>query len=470
MTQSTSSEKIPVTVDRSLLLFEQETANIRRLIWLYILLWVIEGGLRRWFLPGLATPLLLIRDPVMIAIYCLAISKGLFPANGFIMIGALLAVTSFLNAMLLGHGNALIAFYGVRCDFFSIPLIFIMGKVLHRKHLFALARVAVWVAIPYTILMVGQFYEPQDSWINHGVGDSSDGAGFDGALGHYRPPGTFTFITGPSQLYPLFTACWCLLILAGQIPGWLALASGAAILVAMPISISRLFFFNVAIVAVVGIVAMVARSRFSLGIFLRITAVSVLLPLVAFQVPAFKDGMDAFADRWETSTTDQGGIEGSIVDRMAGDLFGAFDQATMKSLGTGFSTNVGQKLLTGDVGFGASEGEWGRLLYDNGLVLGTMLILYRTCLAGFIVWAAIKGWQRRQPQALVFASAGFLLILNGQWGQASTQGAATILAGLTLAAAAKDRKKKAKKTTRPDSSIINDSDSRPQKQITNATI
>jgi hypothetical protein len=72
MTSTAPSEKSePVLLKkrrRPPLDFEQQTAGIRRLIWLYLVLWLIEGGLRRWFLPGLATPLLLIRDPLVVAI------------------------------------------------------------------------------------------------------------------------------------------------------------------------------------------------------------------------------------------------------------------------------------------------------------------------------------------------------------------------------------------------------------------
>ena len=147
---------------------ERQTRLIRNLIWLYIVLWLIEGALRRWFLPGLASPLLLIRDPVVIAIYCIAVSSGLFPVNGFVIWGALLALLSFVNAMVMGHGNILVALYGVRCDFIHVPLIFVMGKVLREKDLIAMAKVAVWVAVPYTALLVAQFYQPQDAWVNRG--------------------------------------------------------------------------------------------------------------------------------------------------------------------------------------------------------------------------------------------------------------------------------------------------------------
>src|ERR1035438_1801785 len=155
MPLASPSEEIapPATVSlrkrqRPQLDFNRQTEGIRRLIWLYLILWLIEGGLRRWFLPGLATPLLLVRDPLVVAIYWLAWSKNLFPTNGFIITGVILAFLTFASALMVGHGNPLVALYGVRCDFLHVPLIFIMGRVLRQKDLVALARVSVWLVIP----------------------------------------------------------------------------------------------------------------------------------------------------------------------------------------------------------------------------------------------------------------------------------------------------------------------------------
>ncbi len=417
--------------------FAKQTEGIRRLIWLYLVLWLIEGGLRRWFLPGLATPLLLIRDPLVVVIYFLAASKNLFPANGFIVSGAILAVLTFVNALALGHGNPVVALYGVRCDFLHVPLIFIMARVLRQKDLVTLAKAAMWLVIPYTALLVMQFESPQDAWVNRGVGGSLDGAGFTGALDKFRPPGTFSFITGPAELYPIFAACWFALAIARKIPIWLMIASGAAILIAVPVSISRGLFLSVALVTITGIVALSVGGRLSGGIFFRVIVAAIILPILALQLPGFKDGLEAFGARWESATTDaDGGFKGAIVDRVSDDLFGSFNGVRTVGAGTGFSTNVGQKLLTAEVGFGGSEGEWGRLLYDNGFILGSLLVVYRIALAGSIVFAALRAWQRRSPQGLVFASAAFFVLLNGQWGQATSLGAAMIAGGLALAASA----------------------------------
>lgn len=413
----------------------QQKRLIRNLIWLYLILWLIEGGLRRWFLPGLASPLLLIRDPVVIAIYALAVSNNLFPVNGFVVWGGLLALLSFINALLLGHGNLFVALYGVRCDFLHVPLIFIMGKSLQKHDFLRLAKFAMWLAVPYTLLLVAQFYKPQDAWVNRGVGGSLDGAGFDGAMDRFRPPGTFSFITGPALLYPLFTACWFALMLARRLPLWLMATAGGAILIAIPISISRTLFLSVAIVAMAGLGALFAGGRFSIRLVMQLALVVVAFYLIAGQSLVFKDGMEAFLARWQGATDDQGGFKEAIVDRVLNDLFGSFSGIKGFGQGTGFSTNVGQQLATQHVGFGGAESEWGRLLYDNGIALGSLLIGYRILLAGSIMFAAYRAWQWRLPLGLVFAAACFFPVLNGQWGQATTLGAAVIGGGLTLAAA-----------------------------------
>jgi hypothetical protein len=380
--------------------------------------------------------LLLIRDPVALAIYWIAASNRLFPINRFFIVGLILAWLSIVNAMTMGHGNLFVALYGARCDFLHVPLIFIMGKVLRRRDIIALAKVALWVSVPFTLLLVAQFYEPQDAWVNRGVGGSMDGAGFDGALDHFRPPGTFSFITGPSLLYPLFTACWFALLLLRRLSLWIMIASSGAILVSIPISISRTLFLNVVIVGLAGVAGLIRGGRLSFKLVAQFALLAISLYVLAGFSLAFKDGMEAFSARWETATTNQGGFKEAIVDRVVDDLIGNLGGVKGNGMGTGFSTNVGQKSLTSEVGFGGSEGEWGRLFYDNGYILGSLLVAYRIALACSIAFAALRAWRRGSTVSLVFAAACFQMLLHGHWGQTTMLGAAVIGGGLTLAAAA----------------------------------
>jgi len=411
--------------------------SIRRLIWLYIILWLIEGGLRRWFLPGLATPLLVIRDPIAIAIYGYAWSKGVFPKNLFVVFGIILFGLEIACAIVLGHGNLPAAIYGARCDFLHIPMIFIIGKVLTHKQLTNLCKWTAWIAIPYSAILIMQFYSPQDAWINRGVGGSLEGAGFDGAMGRYRPPGTFSFISGPTLLYPLLTACWWAVFMNRKVNTVILIASLLAIVIAIPVSISRGLFIGVLLVMISGLAAMISKGRISLSLVIQVAAILIAVLLLSNRIPAFKDGMEAFGSRWEASTTNQGGVKTALLDRFIDGLFqfASHQEMSLFGAGSGYSTNVGQMMIASTRGFGGSEGEWGRLTYDNGVVLGGIVILYRIALALWVLKEAIKGWSNGYPMALAFAAASILPLLNGQWGQASSLGASVIAGGLTLAAA-----------------------------------
>ena len=52
--------------------------QLRYLIWGYILLLILEGALRKWFLPQLSDALLLCRDPIILLSYALAIKDVFF--------------------------------------------------------------------------------------------------------------------------------------------------------------------------------------------------------------------------------------------------------------------------------------------------------------------------------------------------------------------------------------------------------
>jgi hypothetical protein len=59
----------------------RQLKNIKKGIWVYIILLIIEGGLRRWVIPGLASPLLLVRDVVGIYLLIIAYNNKYYPTN-----------------------------------------------------------------------------------------------------------------------------------------------------------------------------------------------------------------------------------------------------------------------------------------------------------------------------------------------------------------------------------------------------
>src|SRR5438105_1344391 len=120
------SEARPVARQDGSVQTPSDLVTVKRLIWLYFWLMMIEGALRKWILPGWSNPLLLVRDPVVILIYIFAGIAGVFPRNGFVNWIAGLSVVSLLISEIGGQGNLLVTLFGFRTNFLHLPLIFLI--------------------------------------------------------------------------------------------------------------------------------------------------------------------------------------------------------------------------------------------------------------------------------------------------------------------------------------------------------
>src|SRR5690606_6222400 len=175
--------------------------TLKKGIWVYFLLLIFEGALRKWFLPFLAAPLLVVRDPVAIWLIYMAWKHNVIKANIYVLLMIFFTIISVSTALLFGHGSMIVALYGARITLIHFPVIFIIGKVFTHEDVVKMGRVLLMIAIPMTVLIALQFYSPQSAWVNRGVGGDMEGAGFSGGLGYFRPPGTFSFTTGNVMFY-----------------------------------------------------------------------------------------------------------------------------------------------------------------------------------------------------------------------------------------------------------------------------
>lgn len=132
-------------------------AKYRMAIWIYLFLLIFEGAIRKWVLPQLATPLLLVRDPIVIWLYCIAMQKG-WLKNTYVKVMCFVSSISLILTLVAGHHNLFVAFFGWRIYFFHFPMIFIMAKLLSRNDLLKMGRFILYVSIPMTILIIMQFH------------------------------------------------------------------------------------------------------------------------------------------------------------------------------------------------------------------------------------------------------------------------------------------------------------------------
>src|SRR5438067_352174 len=103
--------------------------TLKRLVWLYFWLLIFEGALRKWVFPQFANPLLIVRDPVVIAIYLMAVRDGVWPRSNFVICIIGLGVVTFLGALLASQFYPLVALFGLRSNFLHLPLIFLLPQI-----------------------------------------------------------------------------------------------------------------------------------------------------------------------------------------------------------------------------------------------------------------------------------------------------------------------------------------------------
>ncbi|MGE9296172.1 MAG: hypothetical protein ACQKBV_07810 [Puniceicoccales bacterium] len=414
----------------------QAQTLIRLLLWGYIVLLIFDGALRKWFVPALSDVFLVSRIPVMLAIYALAFQSRLFVVNGFVIGAALLATVTFPLGV-IAHGSPVVATYGLLVNFLPIPLIFIIPKVFDRDDVEKVGLFFLYLVLPMTLLIGLQFYAPQSAWVNRSVG-GVEGAGFDGALGRFRPPGTFSFITGVAQFYTLaFAFFLAQYVNRKTLPQWLLLTLGAAFVMAIYGSISRLLAISVAVVFVACVAGLAINGRKMHSIF-TVGLALIGCFAIASQFTYFSDGFDTFMARWEQAKGgEDGSVEEAIIGRVVGDFTHPFTYADYFDLigsGLGIGTNIGAKFTTGSMGFTVGEGEWSRIIGELGILFGALYIVYRIALTAFLGLFALSSLRRNNLLPWLLWASGAFTIVSGQWGQQTTNGFVILTAGLVLAA------------------------------------
>lgn len=413
-------------------------------IWLYFWLLIFEGALRKWFLPGLATPLLIVRDPVAIGLIFMAWKRGVLFINGYIIGMTLIGVLGIYTAIFLGHGNLTVALFGARILLFHFPLMFVIGAIFKYDDVIKLGKATLLISIPMAILIGLQFYSPQSAWVNRGVGGDMAGAGFDGAMGYFRPPGTFSFTNG-LHLFFGFAGIFVVYfwLNADGINRLLLLAATAGLLAAIPFSISRSLLLFVALDIAFAAFASFRNPRYA-GRLLLLLLGGLLVIAILSQLSFLQTPLEAFTSRFTSASDVEGGLKGSLGNRWLGGLLEAltesFDQPFW-GYGLGMGTNAGSTLLTGGSrAFLIAEGEWGRVIGELGPLLGLAMILLR---AGLSIEFCVIGYRKlAEGNFLPWTLLGYVLMMvpQAQWAQPTALGFSTLIGGLFLASLQKNKK------------------------------
>lgn len=419
--------------------------NIRRLIWLYFWLLLFEGALRKWVVPGLSNPLLIVRDPVVIAIFMLSLRARVFPRNAWVISLGIIGVLSVLLSalvMVLQWGLppksvAFITGYGFRSNFLHLPLIFVMAKVLRMEDVKRFGWWTLALSVPMTLLLAAQFQASPDAWLNRTAG--GEGEMITSALGKVRTAGTFSYVLGVVAFYALVTGYLIWAALRGEVyKTWLLAAASGALVIGIAVSGSRSVVGAVAVVvACVGLVMFLRPA--AVNRFGQTLVVALIFGLIITRLPIFKEGFNVLSTRFiEVAEATDKSVSAGIVERVfSGFGEGAYvlTKAPFLGYGLGIGTNAGARFLTGRQMFLLSEGEWSRIFLESGPLLGLAYVVWRCGLVVFVGLLCIRSIKREgNVLPILLFSYSSLALINGQLGQPTVLGFAVFASGLALAA------------------------------------
>ena len=216
-----------------------------------------EGALRKWIFPGLSTPLLVVRDPVLLLMYALALAKGVFPRGMFIVWITGISLLGLAFSLIGSKAPLFVQMYGFRADFLHLPLVFLIPNIFDRDDL---RKVGLWtliVGLPMAPAGPPAIRQRRGSRFNVGAG--GEGTMLDAAYDRIRPSGTFSFSNGLGDFSGLLAAFCIYGLLQSKIfPRLVWLASMPALAVMILLSGSR---------GAVGLVVVVLASVFVVCLF-----------------------------------------------------------------------------------------------------------------------------------------------------------------------------------------------------------
>jgi hypothetical protein len=375
------------------------------LVFLIYILMLVEGPLRKWFAPGLATPIYFLRDPVVIFLYAYCLHGRLIVFDGWartwLTFAAIVSLIGIIPYMLESvDGRAWIL--GVRTYWLYMPLAFVIASTFDRADLLRFFRWNLVLAIPYAALIINQYRAPPDSWINAGIGGDEAVVGV--ARDIIRPNGLFTY-TGQNVNFSALLAALFIsyILLQNKVEKSRVLyvsAAGAIASVAI-LSGSRAIYFLVAGSVVVTLAGLnVMKNRLAGIRATLLIACSVGLAALLF-VHVFSDAYEAMGDRLEHTQEAEGPIQYRAVAGFLAFLW-PLESAPLLGHGIGLGApSISRFLNRPELEFG--EADLQRNINELGVVFGLLFVVLRFLFAGYLVIVSLRAARAGYPEFLPLA-------------------------------------------------------------------
>lgn len=385
---------------------EPQRRLVVRAVFFIFLLSLIEGPLRKWFLPGLAGPLTLLRDPFVIALYAYCLTTGMMRTRGlagiwlsFACLTGIVGLFQYIASGLPAWGWAL----GVRSYWLYMPLAFVVAKTFRIEDVHRFLKMCLWIAMPYAVLVAAQYDAPYNAFINLGVGGDEEGA-VRLSRDIVRPFGLFTY-TGPNVQFTAFMLAVFLAyyLSATREKGRLLflLSAGVAVGTMSVLTGSRAIYFFAAITLCVTFGGLFLARPTVRSLSRMAGGFAFLLLAAALFVAVYPDMLTAMVDRFERASRAEGGLWNRIY--YSGFSFlDALPEAQLFGFGIGAGA-PGVARLMGLPALFLGEADTQRNVRELGLILGSAFLLLRWGTTAWMLFVSLRLARRSMPLALPLA-------------------------------------------------------------------
>ncbi len=402
-------------------------------------------------MPQYHQELFFLRDPFVLAIYCLCLKYRIFPRQQFWMIaaitwmwlGGLLLLLQIVNGTISSNTALLLSVYGWRQYFFYIPLPFVIGQCFKKEDLLRLTRYTLVFSIPIAYLSILQASAPANSVLNAGVADDPDNsfAPLGVALGFVRTSGTFSSNVGQvlfiGSLLAMILWVWILPRERRPLRGVMLAVVTMAVSVNLAVGGHRAaFVLGLLILSAAFACTALLPRRYDRRRVLRMVACVTIAGAVTMPI-LFPEQLMALSVRAAGAAEGDDWYSYGIVNRAFGDFTHFVDllpETPLLGYGLGRGGNAG----TG-IGISipvAAEDDWSRNIVDLGSVLGCAFIAFRVLLVISLLASAVAT-ARRKYEPLPLLIIGFIggVLLYGQiTGHGTVNGYAWMFVGFCIAA------------------------------------
>jgi hypothetical protein len=387
-----------------------------------VIMWLLEGAVRKWVAPSLSQPLFFARDPLMLALAILAFrdrSHRLSHWRTLLVLWSFFIVTVAFATAVPSNISLLVLVYGIIMYIGWLLLGVAGGSVIDREDAI---RVLHWLrhtAPPMSVLGLIQVLSPASSAVN-AVGDPTASI-LTTTNGVARSSLTFTSPAGAAGYISLILA----IVLSLRAKDWYSryVIPFSAILLAVTSGSRGVIFLGCALVAGLALLQVLASPGRGAKMMLQLAVVAVagicaatsVAPLV---IQSFEERFVVASQSEDTNTRLLGGLLGGLD---------ALPHATL--LGTGIGSLSRGAAIVGSIGW--AEGDLARNVLEMGSAFGAICVIVRWSIALHLAWRGLT-WLFSRGDLAPMAITLTLLPTIG-WGQVTGQGSVQAVAGISIA-------------------------------------